>query len=84
MYIETIVKRFGMENSKKGFIPKRHGVKISKEHSLKTANDRALMEKISYASVIGSIMYDMLCTRQDVAFALSVTKIFQANLRERH
>ena len=26
MYIDTIVKRFGMENSKKGFIPIRHRV----------------------------------------------------------
>ena len=33
MYIDTIVKRFGMENSKKGFIAMSHGVQISKEHS---------------------------------------------------
>ena len=26
MYIDTIVKRFGMDNPKKGFIPMRHGV----------------------------------------------------------
>ena len=26
MYIDTIVKRLGMENSKRGFIPMRHGV----------------------------------------------------------
>ena len=48
----------------------RHGVEISKEHSPKTLEDRALMEKIMYALVIGSIMYAMLCTRPDVAYAL--------------
>ena len=84
MYIDTIVKRFGMENSKRGFIPIRHGVQISKEHSPKTPEDRALMEKITYASAIGSIMYAMLCTRPDVAFALSVTSRFQANPGESH
>ena len=42
------------------------------------------MEKISYASAIGSIMYAMLCTIPAVAFALSVTSIFQANLGESH
>ena len=42
------------------------------------------MEKIMYASVIGSIMYDVLCARQDVAFALSVTSRFQANPSESH
>ena len=84
MYIDTIVKRFGMENSKRGFIPMRHGVQIFKEHSPKTLEDRALMEKIPYASAIGSIMYAMLCTRPDVAFALSVTSRFQANPGESH
>ena len=33
MNIDTIVKRVVMENSKKGFIPMRHGLQISKEHS---------------------------------------------------
>ena len=84
MYIDTIVKRFGMENSKRGFIPIRHGVHISKEHSLKTPEDRALMEKIPYASAIGSIMYAMLCTRPDVTFSLSVMSRFQANQGKSH
>ena len=84
MYIDTIVKRFGMENSMKGFIPMRHGVQISKDHSHKTPEDRMLMEKITYASTIGSIMYAMLCTRPDVAYALSVTSRFHSYLGERH
>ena len=83
MYIDTIVRRFGIENSNKGFISIRHGVQISKEHSPKTPEHRALMEKISYASTIGSIMYVMLCTRPDVAYALIVMSIFQANPGER-
>ena len=41
MYINTIVKRFGMENSNKGFILMRHGVQISNEHFPKTLEDRA-------------------------------------------
>ena len=76
MYIDTMVKSFGMENSKKGFIPMRHGVQISKEHSPKTLEDRVLMEKIPYASAIGSIMYAMLCIRPDLAYALSVMSRF--------
>ena len=59
-YIDNILKRFGMENSKKGFIPMRHGVHRSKEHSPKTPEDRALIEKIL---AIGSIMYAILFTR---------------------
>ena len=63
MYIDTIVKRFGMENSKRDFIPIRHGVQISKEHSPKTPEDRAFMERIPYASRLGPSC--TLCYVQD-------------------
>ena len=75
MYIDTIVKSFGLEDSKKGFILTRHGVQISKEQSPKTLEDRALMERIPYASVIGSIIYAMICTRLDVTSALCYEQI---------
>ena len=62
----------------------RHGVQISKEQSPKTPEDKVLMERIPYASMIGSIIYAMICTRPDVAYALSVTSRFQAGLGEKH
>jgi hypothetical protein len=37
------------------------------------------MKKIPYASAIGYIMYDMICTCLDVSYALSVTSRHQAN-----
>ena len=39
MYIETIIKRFDIENFKKGFILMIHGVLTSKEYFLKTLKD---------------------------------------------
>ena len=36
MYIEKIVKRFGMKNSKRSFILMRYGIYLSKEISPKT------------------------------------------------
>jgi len=42
------------------------------------------MSKISYASAIGSIMYAMLCTRPDVACALSMTSRYQSDPGESH
>ena len=42
------------------------------------------MEKISYSSEIGSIMYGMLCIRPNVTLALSVMRRFQPNPGERH
>ena len=57
MYIEKIVKRFDMENSKRGFILIRHEIYLSKEMSPKTPQERACMAKVTYVSTIGSIMY---------------------------
>ena len=37
------------------------------------------MDMIPYASAIGSIIYVMLCTRPDIAHALSVTSRYQAD-----
>ncbi|VFQ72990.1 unnamed protein product [Cuscuta campestris] len=42
------------------------------------------MRNVPYASAIGSIMYAMVCTRPDVAFALSVTSRYQSNPGESH
>ena len=84
MYIEKIVKKFGMKNFKRGFISMKHEIYLSKEISPKTPQERAYMAKVPYASAIGSIMYAMLCTRPDVAHALSVTSRYQADPGEDH
>ena len=42
------------------------------------------MSRISYASVIRSLMYVMLCTRLDIALAVSVTSRYQSNSGEEH
>ena len=42
------------------------------------------MSEISYASTVGSIIYAMLCTRPDIAYALGVASRFQADPKEDH
>ena len=65
-YIAKIVARFGKENSKKGLLLFRHGIRLSKGQSPKTPEEKELMSKKPYASVVGSLMYAMLCTRLDI------------------
>ena len=66
-----------MTDSKKGFIPLQQGVALSKKDNPSTREQREYMSKILYASAIGSIMYAMVCTRLDVAHALSMTSRIQ-------
>jgi len=73
-----------MENSKRGLIPMRHGMVLSKGMGPKTPEDVDRMSSVPYASAIGSIMYAMICTRPDVANALCIASRYQANPGEQH
>ncbi|KAG8482959.1 hypothetical protein CXB51_022006 [Gossypium anomalum] len=78
-YIDKVLKRFNMEESKRGLLPMRHGISLPKEMYPSTPQERERMSKIPYASTIGSIMYAMLCTRPDVSYALSMTSKYQVD-----
>ena len=73
-----------MDGSKKGYLPMSQGIHLSKKMSPKTSEERERMAKIPYASAVGSIMYAMLCTRLDVAYALSIVSKFQEDPGEDH
>ena len=68
-----------MLDSKRGLLPVRHGIHLSKTMSPKTSEEMVEMAKVPYASAIGSLMYAMLCTRPDIAYAFTVTSRFQPN-----
>ena len=84
LYIDTILKRFFMENSKRGNVPTQSGIVLSKEDSPHTDEEKERMKAILHALAIGSIMYAMLCTRPDVAYALGCVSLFQSNPGENH
>ncbi|XP_042051274.1 secreted RxLR effector protein 161-like [Salvia splendens] len=49
-----------------------------------TDEERKEVNKIPYANIIGSVMYTMLCTRPDLAQAISVTSRFMADHGRQH
>ena len=61
-YIDTMLKRFSMENSKKDYLSIGHGISLSKRDCPSTPQERERMGRIPYASTVGSIMYAMKCT----------------------
>ena len=71
-YIDTVLKRFSMTNSKKGYLSIGHGISLSEMDCPTTLEEREHMTRILYASVMGSIMYAMTCMRSDVAYLLGV------------
>nr|GEW32411.1 hypothetical protein [Tanacetum cinerariifolium] len=83
-YTEKILKRFYMENSKRGTIPMQEKLKLSKSQGASTPAEKQRMQNIPYASAVGSIMYAVRCTRPEVAFAQNMTIRFQQNPGEEH
>src|SRR3954463_754866 len=83
-YIDKVLKRFNMHEAKKGFLPMSHGIHLSETQGPSTPDEQRRMNKIPYASAIGSIMYAMVCPRPDVSYALSATSRYQANPGESH
>ena len=73
-----------MENSKKGTLPFRHGVHLSKELSPKTLEQKERMNRIPFSSAVGSFMYAMLCTRPDICYVVGIVSWYQSDLGEEH
>ena len=79
VYIDTILARFGMQDSKKGFVPYRHGIHLSQDQCPKTPEEIERMRDVPYASAVGSLMYAMLCTRPDICYMVGLVSRFQSN-----
>ena len=50
----------------------------------KTAKEKEYMSRIPYASAVGSLMYAMICTRPDLAHAVSVVSRFMEESGKEH
>ena len=71
-YIDEILARFSMQDSKKGFVPFRVGISLSANQHPKTLAEIERMRGIPYASTVGSLTYAMLCIRLDICFIVGI------------
>ncbi|GKC08249.1 retrotransposon protein, putative, ty1-copia subclass [Tanacetum coccineum] len=83
-YMDKILKRYKMDNSKRGHIPIQERLDLNKTQGASTPKKVKRMKNVPYASAVGSITYAVRCTRPDVAFAQNITSQFQQNPGESH
>ncbi|GJR70406.1 retrotransposon protein, putative, ty1-copia subclass [Tanacetum coccineum] len=83
-YMDKILKRYRMDNSKRGYIPMQERLDLNKTQGASTPREVKRMQNVPYASAVGSILYVVRCTRPDVAFAQNITSRFQQNPEEPH
>ena len=83
-YIERVLERFNMKNVKPVSTPLAGYMKLSKKIWPTIREEKESMTKVSYFSVVESLMYAMVCTRPYIAYAVGVVNKFLKNPRKEH
>ena len=83
-YIDKVLLHFNMDRGKTLSTPLLSYVKLSKLDCPQSDEQKAEMDKVPYASAIGSLMYAMIATHPDIAFAVGVVSRYISNLSKKH
>ena len=83
-YVKKVLNRFNMNEAKPVSTPLGSHFKLSKEQSPKIEEERNHISKEPYTSVIGSLMYAMLCTRPDIVHVVGVVSRFMSRPGKQH
>ncbi|KAJ9542762.1 hypothetical protein OSB04_029268 [Centaurea solstitialis] len=83
-YVQKVLRRFGMSEAKPVNTPFAPHFKLSSALSPSTQADVAYMARVPYSSAVGSLMYAMICTRPDLAYAVSMVSRYMANPGKEH
>src|SRR5579871_329988 len=83
-YIEDILKKYRMENCRPISTPMDMNKKLSKVMCPKIPEEIEEMKNIPYQSAVGSLIYLMLGTRPDIAFAVGALSQFNSNYGKEH
>ena len=70
-YVKEVLERFGMEDCKSISTPLDTKVKLVKISDEEYDKDAPRMASVPYKSVVGSLVYAMVATKADLAFAIS-------------
>jgi Reverse transcriptase (RNA-dependent DNA polymerase)/gag-polypeptide of LTR copia-type/Integrase core domain/GAG-pre-integrase domain len=78
-YVKNVISRFGMSSSHPVSTPLDVSVKLSKADCPATQAEINNMKDVPYQSALGAIMYAMIATRPDIAFAVTALSQFSNN-----
>ncbi|GKB52121.1 retrovirus-related pol polyprotein from transposon TNT 1-94 [Tanacetum coccineum] len=78
-YVQKILNNYRMDNGKSVSVPLGAHFKVSLKDCPSNDWDVERMSKVPYANAVGSLMYLMVCTRPDIAYAVSIVSRYLAN-----
>lgn len=75
-YIDTTFIRFNMPDFNKEFLPFKHKISLSKDQCHRTNEKIEGMKEVPNASVVGSLMYVMLCNTPGIYYVIGMVSKF--------
>jgi len=73
-----------MQDNKPLDTPVDKSLSLSCNMCPKTLEEKENMSKVPYASVVGSLMYAMMCIRLDICYAVGLVSRYQSNPGQKH
>jgi hypothetical protein len=83
-YIEKVLEKYNLSNCKSVATPFASHFKLSSRQCPVTEDEKEYMAHIPYSNAVGNLMYAMICTRPDLAHAVSVVSRFMHNPGKEH
>jgi hypothetical protein len=83
-YIRKVLKKFYMQDCKSIDTPIAKDKGLSLRMCPKTPDEKTQMKKIPYSSVVGSLMYALMCTRSDISFVVRMVSKYYSNPGKSH
>ncbi|GJZ78165.1 putative RNA-directed DNA polymerase [Tanacetum coccineum] len=83
-YIEKVLCRFNMDKAKVVSSPLTTNFKLTDKDCPSSKKNIEKMDRVPYASAVGSLMNVMVCTRPDLAHAVGVVSRFLSNPGKKH
>jgi len=83
-FLDEVLAKHKCELWKPVINPCRKEIKLSKEQSPQTEEEKAEMARVPYRQIVGQLMYLANCTRLDIAYALNMCAKFCANPGKTH
>ncbi|KAL0427614.1 UNVERIFIED_CONTAM: Retrovirus-related Pol polyprotein from transposon TNT 1-94 [Sesamum latifolium] len=78
-YVKTVVEKFSMSKAKPTSVPLAAHLQLCKNQSPNSETEKERIKNIPYSNVIGSVMYLMVSTRPDIAYAVRCLNRFMSN-----
>jgi hypothetical protein len=82
--VKKVLERFSMKNAKPVSTPLVNHFRLSTSQCPQIVEEIEDMSKVPYASAVRCLMYAMVCTRPDLAHAVSMVSKYMANSRKQH